>query len=177
MREYRNLLIALGVMALLTPIGLYLPQILKAGAAWGEWGIHEVRKMVGYTPAGMEKTADTWKAPMPGYGPPGRGGRRAGGPRAPPPPPGARGGGAPPRRRAAVTGPMGESSREQRFLEMAESRGLRPAGRTYVEKTLRELSSFFTRSLFREETARRPGLLQRVDPRARLLAALFFLVS
>ncbi|KRT73698.1 MAG: cobalamin biosynthesis protein [Deltaproteobacteria bacterium CSP1-8] len=73
MREYRNLLIALGVMALLTPIGLYLPQILKAGAAWGEWGIHEVRKMVGYTPAGMEKTADTWKAPMPGYGPPGRG--------------------------------------------------------------------------------------------------------
>ena len=72
---------------------------------------------------------------------------------------------------------MGESSREQRFLETAESRGLRPAGRTYVEKTLRELSSFFSRSLFREETARRPGLLQRVDPRARLLATLFFLVS
>src|SRR4030067_308943 len=72
MREYRNLLIALGVMALLTPIGLYLPQILKTVAAWGEWGIHEVRRMVGYTPAGMEKTADMWKAPMPGYGPPGR---------------------------------------------------------------------------------------------------------
>lgn len=31
--------------------------------------------------------------------------------------------------------------------------------------------------MFREETARRPGLLQRIDPRARLLAVLLFLVS
>ena len=73
MKEYRNLLIALGVMALLTPVGLYLPRILQAGGAWGEWGIHEVRKMVGYAPAGMEKTADAWKAPMPDYAPPGGG--------------------------------------------------------------------------------------------------------
>ena len=31
--------------------------------------------------------------------------------------------------------------------------------------------------MFREETARRAGILQRVDPRARLLATLVFLVS
>jgi hypothetical protein len=73
MKEYRNLLIALGVMALLTPVGLYLPRILQAGGAWGEWGINEVRKMVGYAPAGMEKTADAWKAPIPDYAPPGGG--------------------------------------------------------------------------------------------------------
>ncbi len=73
MREYRNLLIALGVMALLTPVGLYLPQILKAGGAWGEWGIDEVKKMVGYAPAGKERTSDAWKAPMPDYAPPGGG--------------------------------------------------------------------------------------------------------
>jgi cobalt/nickel transport system permease protein len=72
---------------------------------------------------------------------------------------------------------MGESSRERRFLEEAASRGLLPAGRSHVEKTLRNLSSFFSRSLFREETARRPGILQGVDPRARLLATLLFLVS
>jgi hypothetical protein len=72
---------------------------------------------------------------------------------------------------------MRESSREQRFLETAASRGLRPTGRSHVEKTLRELSSFFSRSMFREETARRPGILQRVDPRARLLATLVFLGS
>jgi cobalt/nickel transport system permease protein len=72
---------------------------------------------------------------------------------------------------------MGESFRERRFLETAASRGLFPAGNTYVEKTLRELSTFFSHSLFREETARRPGILQSVDPRARLLATIFFLVS
>lgn len=72
MRQYRTLLIALLVMALLAPIGLYLPQILKAGSAWGEWGIGEVRRMVGYAPAGMEKTAESWKAPMPDYAPRGR---------------------------------------------------------------------------------------------------------
>jgi cobalt/nickel transport protein len=70
-KEYRNLLIALGVMALLTPVGLYLPRILQAGGAWGEWGIDEVRTMVGYAPAGMEKRADAWKAPMHDYAPPG----------------------------------------------------------------------------------------------------------
>lgn len=73
MKEYRTLLIALGVMALLTPVGLYLPEILKAGAAWGEWGVDEVREMIGYVPAGMEKTADAWKAPLPDYALSGKG--------------------------------------------------------------------------------------------------------
>ncbi len=72
---------------------------------------------------------------------------------------------------------MTESPRERQFLETAAARGLRPAGKTHVEKTLGELAAFFSRSLFREETACRPGVLQRVDPRARLLATLLFLVS
>ncbi|MGE5753953.1 MAG: energy-coupling factor transporter transmembrane component T family protein [Deltaproteobacteria bacterium] len=69
------------------------------------------------------------------------------------------------------------TARERRFLEAARGRGLRPAGRSHLDKTLREISSFFARSLVREETARRNGLLQGVDPRARLLALLLFLVS
>ncbi len=72
---------------------------------------------------------------------------------------------------------MRDSERERLFLETAASRGLKPPGRTHVEKTLREISAFFSRSMFREETARRPGLLQRVDPRARILATLLFLGS
>jgi len=71
-REYRKFLVALVILALLSPVGLYLPRILKAGSAWGEWGVDEIRKMVGYAPAGMEKTADLWKAPMPDYAPPGQ---------------------------------------------------------------------------------------------------------
>lgn len=69
------------------------------------------------------------------------------------------------------------SARERSFFETAAARGLRPPGKNHLDKTLREISSFFSRSLFREETARRDGMLQRVDPRARLLALILFLVS
>ena len=72
MREFRTFWIALAVMALLSPLGLYLPRILKAGSAWGEWGVHEIRDMIGHAPAGMERTAHTWKAPIPAYALPGR---------------------------------------------------------------------------------------------------------
>lgn len=67
MKEYRPLVAALVVMALLTPVGIYLPEILEAGGAWGEWGVAEVRKMVGYAPEGMEKGSGSWKAPVPDY--------------------------------------------------------------------------------------------------------------
>lgn len=70
-----------------------------------------------------------------------------------------------------------EAARRKRFLEEAERRGLRPPGDGPLEKTLRDFSSFFARAMFLEETARRPGLLQQIDPRARLLAVLLFLVS
>ena len=67
MKEYRPLVAALVVMALLTPAGIYLPEILRAGGAWGEWTVAEVRQMAGYAPEGMEKASGTWKAPVPGY--------------------------------------------------------------------------------------------------------------
>jgi cobalt/nickel transport protein len=70
MKAYRKLWVALVVLALASPIGLYLPKIMKAGSAWGEWGVDEIRQMVGYAPAGMEKNADIWKAPIPDYAPP-----------------------------------------------------------------------------------------------------------
>jgi len=72
MKEYRPLLAALAVMALLTPVGVYLPELVKGGAAWGEWGVGEIRNLIGYAPREMEKSADAWKAPLPGYSLPGR---------------------------------------------------------------------------------------------------------
>lgn len=72
MREYRRLWIALAIMALLSPLGLYFPRLLKAGSAWGEWGVDEMKQMLGYAPARMEKTAVVWKAPMPDYALPGQ---------------------------------------------------------------------------------------------------------
>jgi cobalt/nickel transport protein len=72
MTEYRRLWIVLIVMALLAPTGLALPRILKAGSAWGEWGTEEIRHLIGYVPAGMERMADFWKAPIPDYALPGQ---------------------------------------------------------------------------------------------------------
>ncbi|HXZ44431.1 MAG TPA: PDGLE domain-containing protein [archaeon] len=68
MSEYRKFWVALIVMALVSPIGLYLPWIMQAGSAWGEWGLEEIKQMVGYTPAGIEKHAEIWKAPISEYG-------------------------------------------------------------------------------------------------------------
>jgi hypothetical protein len=67
MTGHRVVWIALLVLALLTPLGLWLPALLRAGGAWGEWGPDEMRRMIGYVPAGMEKLISLWKAPFPEY--------------------------------------------------------------------------------------------------------------
>jgi hypothetical protein len=72
MREHRRLWIGLLILALVSPVGLYLPEVMRAGAAWGEWGVDEIRQMVGYTPAGMERHAEVWRAPIPDYALPGQ---------------------------------------------------------------------------------------------------------
>jgi cobalt/nickel transport protein len=63
----KKLWIGLIVLALISPIGIILPDMLKAGSAWGEWGSDEIQQMVGFVPQGMKKTADVWSAPMPDY--------------------------------------------------------------------------------------------------------------
>jgi len=55
------------VMALLTPLGILLPEKFKAGDAWGEWGTGKLERLLGYVPEGLRKWADFWKAPVPDY--------------------------------------------------------------------------------------------------------------
>ena len=66
-RFQKKLWIGLLVMALLTPLGIYLPEKFKAGGAWGEWGADELKELLGYVPQGLKKMADFWKAPVPDY--------------------------------------------------------------------------------------------------------------
>jgi len=76
----RRLAIGLGVLVLLSPLGLYLPSAFRAGPAWGEWGSAEIRQEVarhtgghGYVPAGLKRTEKSgWKAPLPDYALPGQ---------------------------------------------------------------------------------------------------------
>jgi cobalt/nickel transport protein len=63
----KKLWIALAIMALLTPLGIYLPKKFNAGDAWGEWGPDKIKELLGYVPAGLKKLADFWKAPVPDY--------------------------------------------------------------------------------------------------------------
>ena len=73
MRLTTKLLIGLGVLAIATPIGLYLPNTFKAGSGWGEWTTGELGYLAGYVPRGLAKLSSLWHAPFPGYAPGGSG--------------------------------------------------------------------------------------------------------
>jgi cobalt/nickel transport protein len=66
-RFQKRLCIGLLIMALLTPLGILLPEKFKAEEAWGEWGAEKLEKVLGYVPEGLKKLADFWKAPIPDY--------------------------------------------------------------------------------------------------------------
>lgn len=58
--------IAAIVIILLTPLGLLAP-----GSAWGEWGLDEIKNMIGYVPEGMSRFSEVIKAILPDYSIPG----------------------------------------------------------------------------------------------------------
>jgi cobalt/nickel transport protein len=67
----RHLWVILVILAVLTPLGLWLPERLGAGDAWGEWGPEDLRDQVGFLPQQLARLADLWRAPAPDYAPPG----------------------------------------------------------------------------------------------------------
>jgi cobalt/nickel transport protein len=66
-KTINKLWIGLGVLAVISPVGLFLPDTFKAGAAWGEWGADEIKELTGYIPKGLEKLSSVWNAAMPDY--------------------------------------------------------------------------------------------------------------
>ncbi|MBI2298312.1 MAG: cobalt transporter CbiM [Armatimonadetes bacterium] len=75
-RVVPRLAAGLGVMVLLSPLGLFLPAWLHAGPAWGEWSAAEVQEKLDHAaPAGMVSAEQhAWHAPLPDYGLPRRSG-------------------------------------------------------------------------------------------------------
>ena len=67
MKTVTKIWIGIGALAVISPIGLILPEKFKAGGAWGEWGADTFKDLVGYIPSGMHKLSSVWKAVMPGY--------------------------------------------------------------------------------------------------------------
>ena len=63
----RKILIALIILSVVTPIGIFLPVLFNTGNAWGEWSAETVKELIGYIPQGLAKYAGTQKAPLAGY--------------------------------------------------------------------------------------------------------------
>lgn len=67
MKTTTKLWIGIGILILLSPLGLILPEHFKAGDAWGEWGTDTFKELVGYIPQGLKKLSSLWSAPLPDY--------------------------------------------------------------------------------------------------------------
>ncbi|MDI6868082.1 MAG: cobalamin biosynthesis protein [Coprothermobacterota bacterium] len=67
MKKFKPFFLVILVLAILTPIGIYLPEKLQAGDAWGEWSPEDLSQEIGYVPQGMEKLSNIYQAPLPDY--------------------------------------------------------------------------------------------------------------
>jgi len=67
MKLNTKLWIGLGALAVISPIGLILPEKFKATGAWGEWDAEKFKGLVGYIPNGLEKLSSHWNAILPDY--------------------------------------------------------------------------------------------------------------
>ncbi len=155
-----------GLIALivLTPIGLLAP-----GTAWGEWGREELDQLgLGYIPAGFDKWSNLWSAPFSSYELPALDNLTVS---------------------YVLSAILGVAvifiaisaiawivSRNEQTTG-GRSIGVSNRGRGFVEQTLGDITSALEQTLFAEEIARREGLLQSLDPRAKLIGALAILVS
>jgi cobalt/nickel transport protein len=67
MKKYYKYWVAILIFALLSPLGLIIPDHFQAGSAWGEWGADEMFNLIGYVPQGLKKISVLWNAPLPDY--------------------------------------------------------------------------------------------------------------
>jgi cobalt/nickel transport protein len=72
MTTIKKLWVGIGVLALLSPLGLILPSFFKGDGAWGEWSLEKIERMTGFAPQGMKRLSGSWKAPLPDYTVPGQ---------------------------------------------------------------------------------------------------------
>ncbi len=62
MKGIKKLWLGLGLLALISPLGL-----LASNTAWGEWGKDELISILGYAPTGISRFSHIWHAPLAAY--------------------------------------------------------------------------------------------------------------
>ena len=179
----RWLVVLLAGLVAAVPLGL-----LASGGAFGEWGRGALARRVGYVPSGFARLGGHWSGLLPGYGWHGAGGAwrvvsyvvsalvgvaalaafawlvvRW-------------------RRRAALTTaespavPIPARPEIDQPTPRARRRARRHAGGLFADRLLVTLAAWVEHALASDELARRPGLLQRLDPRVKLVTLLAFVV-
>jgi cobalt/nickel transport system permease protein len=137
-----KLWLGLGILLALTPLG-----ILAVGTAWGEWSPADF--WPGRAPHGLERLSSLWRAPFASYAPAFISSRSLG---------------------YLLSAMAGVSLIA--FLTLVLYRVAARSHRrrkSFIEKTIRTLLDVFQHSLFAEETAQWPGLLQSLDARVKLV--------
>ena len=166
-RPLRWLWAGLALLLLLTPLGALAP-----GTAWGEWSGAQLKSALGYVPGNLERFSGTWDAAMAGYATPGVGNTFIG------------------YLLAAIVGVVlvvGVSWGAAAFLahrrgpdegDTAHAAQVRShRGRSLARKTADAVARSVTDVMENEELAARPGVLQRIDPRVRLVTLVLFAVA
>lgn len=73
LKGHKRLWIGIGILLLLSPLGIILPELFKAEGAWGEWGTEEIAEWMEreglsrFIPEGMKRFSELWSAPFPDY--------------------------------------------------------------------------------------------------------------
>ena len=162
-RATKPLWIALAVLAILTPLG-----ILAVGSAWGEWSVSdflhpESRQQIANAsagqapplqpPAGLQRLAPLWTAPFSRY--------------------------APPFLKNAALGYMLSAMVGMALiigLGLLAAELLRRRNRSFIERTLASLLRASEYASAAEHSAEARGLLQRVDPRVKVVGLILLVI-
>jgi cobalt/nickel transport system permease protein len=146
--------VILGLLALLTPLGLLAP-----GTAWGEWGTEELAKMGVQVPQGLQSMSGLWGAPLGGYDLSALGNANLG------------------YVLSAAIGILLIGLVVWLFSLFFSQRGGTRRTSHALEHTLRGISETLERTFFAEEISLRPGFFQSLDPRVKLVIVLALLIG
>jgi cobalt/nickel transport protein len=64
----RKLWFRLFLLMLVTPLGIWIPEIVHSKGAWGEWTSADLERMLGRAPAGLSALREVWSGILPNYG-------------------------------------------------------------------------------------------------------------
>ncbi len=152
--KLRWLWVALVVLIVASPLGLLAP-----GTAWGEWGVNQLALMGIKIPQGLAHFENLWSAPLSGYQVHSLGNTGLG------------------YSISALLGIVVTVLAVWLLTRLLTTRNNRRNRSGAIEHTLQGISQTLERSLFADEISSRPGLMQSLDPRTKLVTTFLLILA